>query len=217
MHVREPGRGADARAPAPGGLARAARGNVIPAGASNILVRTGLARELGGFDERLDHLADWDFWIRLAHAAAAGACDEVLVGYVDHSQNRYKYAGDVLAAEFEYLVEKHRAASAAAGVQFDRARFAARGRATRYLRIDRRMAAAAGLPAQRPWRTTASATRPGRRGRAAWRGLQGPVARDTRIRSARSGGCSTSGTRIGSPGSRRSRSRLSPWRDELCA
>ena len=143
VHVRYPGVVARLAAlPPPGSLAqRLLVGNEIPAGASNIVVRTGLARELGGFDERLDHLTDWDFWIRLAHTADAGACDEVLVGYVDHPQNRYKYAGDVVGAEFEYLVEKHRAESDAAGVEFDRARFA-RGRALGYLRIDRRMEAA---------------------------------------------------------------------------
>jgi glycosyltransferase involved in cell wall biosynthesis len=142
VHVRYPGIVARAAAlPPPGNLAqRLLVGNEIPAGASNVLVRTDLVRELGGFDERLDHLTDWDLWIRLAHAASAGACDEVLVGYVDHAQNRYKHAGDVVGAEFDYLVDKHRAASEAAAVEFDRARFA-RGTALGHLRVGRRVAA----------------------------------------------------------------------------
>ena len=151
VHVRYPGVVARVAAlPQPGNLAqRLLVGNEIPAGASNILVRTDLVRELGGFDERLDHLTDWDLWIRLAHTATAGACDDVLVGYVEHTQNRYKHAGDVVGAEFEYLVDKHRAASEAAGVEFvDRARFA-RGTALGFLRVGQADRRRAGLSAQR--------------------------------------------------------------------
>ena len=39
--------------------------NVIPAGASSVLATAASLRGLGGFDESLSHLADWDLWIRL--------------------------------------------------------------------------------------------------------------------------------------------------------
>lgn len=143
VHVQEPGIVTRLLAlPAPGSLApRLLSSNVIPAGASNVVVRTGLIRRLEGFDEELDHLADWDLWIRLAHEASAVACDEVTVGYVEHATNRYKLAGAVVEREFEYLADKHIDSSLAAGVSFDGARLA-RGTAFGYLQAGRRITAA---------------------------------------------------------------------------
>ena len=143
VHVEEPGIVTRLMAlPAPGTLAvQLLSANVIPAGASNVVVRAALVRRLGGFDEKLDHLTDWDMWIRLAHEASAAACDEVTVGYVEHATNRYKVAGAVVDAEFNYLAAKHRQSSMAAGVTFDGARFA-RGSAFGYLQAGRRVTAA---------------------------------------------------------------------------
>ena len=77
VHLREPGEVVRMHAlPQPGELARELLvANVIPAGASNVMVRTPLLAELGGFDEEFDHLADWDLWIRLAREAPAAACE----------------------------------------------------------------------------------------------------------------------------------------------
>lgn len=96
---------------------------VIPAGASNIIARTDLVRSLGGFDERLSQLADWDLWLRLAYAAQAAACPEYLVGWVKHPANMLLTKRQSIFAELEYLAEKHEAASARLGVQFDRIGF----------------------------------------------------------------------------------------------
>lgn len=127
--------------PSPGSLAaRLLRTNVMPAGASNVVARRSLLRRLGGFDERLDHLADWDLWIRLAAAAPAAACDEVTVGYVQHPANRYKTAAPFVDSELEYLEAKHHSATLAVGAEFDAARLA-RGAAFGYLRAGRRVAA----------------------------------------------------------------------------
>jgi peptidoglycan/xylan/chitin deacetylase (PgdA/CDA1 family) len=71
--------------------------NAIPAGASNVVVATGLAREVGGFDPSFGHLADWDLWVRLAAAAPAAACDEPLVGYRLHPQSMRSTAGGAFA------------------------------------------------------------------------------------------------------------------------
>ena len=104
----------------------------------------------------------------------------MLVGYVEHTQNRYKYAGDVVGAEFEYLVDKHRAASKAAGVEFDRARFA-RGTALGFLRVGRRTAAAqVYLRSAVTDRSLGSATRAA--GALLGESFRDRVARDTRSR-----------------------------------
>ncbi len=71
--------------------------NAIPAGASNVVVATDLAREVGGFDPSFGHLADWDLWVRLAAAAPAAACDEPLVGYRLHPQSMRSTAGGAFA------------------------------------------------------------------------------------------------------------------------
>src|SRR5919198_1326209 len=58
--------------------------NVLWGGCSNVLVRADVVRRLGGFDERLFQLTDWDLWIRLSQAGSAAACPEVLVGCIAH-------------------------------------------------------------------------------------------------------------------------------------
>jgi glycosyltransferase involved in cell wall biosynthesis len=128
--------------PSPGSLAaRLLRSNVVPAGASNVVVRRSLLRRIGGFDEQLDHLTDWDLWIRLARAAPAVACDEVTIGYVQHQSNRYKTAAPFVEAELEYLAAKHHSAALAVGSEFDAAHLA-RGAAFGYLQAGRRVTAA---------------------------------------------------------------------------
>ena len=58
--------------------------NVIPGGASAVMARTDLVRELGGFDPTLSNLADYDLWIRLGLASPLGVVDRPLVGYRVH-------------------------------------------------------------------------------------------------------------------------------------
>jgi glycosyltransferase involved in cell wall biosynthesis len=94
--------------------------NVLWGGCSNVLVRADVVRRLGGFDERLFQLTDWDLWIRLSQAGSAAACPEVLVGCIAHRRSMLLTTEDPVFAEFEYLEAKHRAARAAAGVAIDR-------------------------------------------------------------------------------------------------
>ena len=93
--------------------------NPIPAGGSNVLARTSLVRHVGGFDERLFHLADWELWIRLVESGRAVACPEVLVAYLKHPANMLTVPGRDILAEFEYLAAKHHAKAAARGLSFD--------------------------------------------------------------------------------------------------
>jgi glycosyltransferase involved in cell wall biosynthesis len=108
-------------APEPNELAPAllTKRNAIPAGCSNVMVRTDAARRVGGFDENLFHLADWDMWVRLVGAARPVACPEVLVGYLKHSANMLTVRERDIFGEFAYLSAKHEAASRARGLRFD--------------------------------------------------------------------------------------------------
>lgn len=98
---------------------RLLRHNAIPAGCSNVLARTELVRAVGGFDERLFHLADWDLWLRLVEAGRPAASGEVLVAYVKHAENMLTDPDHDVLAELRYLAEKHRSLSDSHGVAFD--------------------------------------------------------------------------------------------------
>jgi glycosyltransferase involved in cell wall biosynthesis len=100
------------------------RWNVIWCGCSNVLARADVVGELGGFDERLVQLADWDLWIRLALAGPAAATSAVLVGYVMHDESMLLTDRREVFPEMDYLVQKHSAAARAYGVEPDQALFA---------------------------------------------------------------------------------------------
>jgi len=80
--------------------------NAIPAGCSNVVARTDLVRSVGGFDERLFQLADWDLWYRLACAARAASTREVLVAYVMHRANMLLTHKPDVSRELDYLATK---------------------------------------------------------------------------------------------------------------
>jgi glycosyltransferase involved in cell wall biosynthesis len=96
------------------------RGNWMPAGASNVVARAELVRDLEGFDEKFRHFADWDLWIRLAAAGRGAACPEALVAYVRHSQNMILTDRRGLVRELRSLAAKHRTAADRYGVRPDR-------------------------------------------------------------------------------------------------
>jgi glycosyltransferase involved in cell wall biosynthesis len=81
--------------------------NLIFAGSSNVLARTELLRRLGGFDESLHHIADWDLWIRLTEAGQPAACPEPLLAYVVHDANMHRTAIDRAMREGRLLRAKH--------------------------------------------------------------------------------------------------------------
>jgi glycosyltransferase involved in cell wall biosynthesis len=117
------------------------RWNVVWGGCSNVVVRTDVVRELGGFDEELMQLGDWDLWIRLALGARAARVDDVLVGLVVHRRSMLLVDRRDVFAEFEHLRAKHRAAAERLGVGPDRVLFA-RWVAAGQVRAGRRGAAA---------------------------------------------------------------------------
>lgn len=63
--------------------------NLMPAGQSNVIVRRDLIRRLGGFDERLSMIADWEMWIRLTAAGVPQPCPGVHVAYVLHGASMH--------------------------------------------------------------------------------------------------------------------------------
>jgi glycosyltransferase involved in cell wall biosynthesis len=117
------------------------RRNVMWGGCSNVVVRTDVVRRLGGFDEQLFQLADWDLWIRLAGDGTAARVEDVLVGCVAHRASMLLTDRRDVFREFEYLVDKHRESATALGVRFDQAGFS-RWVAAGHLRAGRRRAAA---------------------------------------------------------------------------
>lgn len=100
-------------APPSAGLRDALRAaNVVPAGASNVLVRRDLVLEVGLFDHTLHHFADWDLWLRLADAAPAASIPDALVGYVRHASSMQIAEIERAMIELAALDRKHQRAGA---------------------------------------------------------------------------------------------------------
>ena len=83
------------------------RANPVPGGCSNVMARADLVRSVGGFDEALALIADWDLWIRLAERELPAHCDEMLVAYRWHPENMHVVIADALDQEFEHVACKH--------------------------------------------------------------------------------------------------------------
>ena len=94
--------------------------NPMPAGASNVIARAAVVRELGGQDESFSHFAGWDLWIKLALVGTAAVCPEPLLAYVQHPRSMLLSDRESVVTEWERLVEKHRVLAAQRGVEFDR-------------------------------------------------------------------------------------------------
>jgi glycosyltransferase involved in cell wall biosynthesis len=76
--------GVDPPAPPAGRLQDLLKHNSIPGGCSSAMATTESVRAVGGFDERLRVLADWDLWLRLADVRGA-TTQSAAVAYVEHS------------------------------------------------------------------------------------------------------------------------------------
>jgi glycosyltransferase involved in cell wall biosynthesis len=108
--------------PAEGILDLLLPGNAIPAGASNVIARADAVKRVGGFDEALSQLADWDMWLRLTAEGSAAACPEPLVGYVQHSGSMLlNDRSRALVEEFKRVAAKHGHLAADPRRDFDRA------------------------------------------------------------------------------------------------
>ena len=97
--------------------------NVLWGGCSNVVVERDVVRSLGGFDERLFQLADWDLWIRLSQTTVGCAWPEVLVACIEHPRSMLLTTLEDVFIEFEYIERKHRSARKLAGVSLDHRTF----------------------------------------------------------------------------------------------
>src|SRR5262245_28014344 len=106
--------------PSPDDLARALLARcVIPAGASNVVARTSLVRQVGGFDRDFHYLADWDLWIRLAQAGKAAVAPGVLVAYLEQLDGMSPDAPKRAFHELKALEMKYRSLRDQYGVSID--------------------------------------------------------------------------------------------------
>jgi glycosyltransferase involved in cell wall biosynthesis len=117
------------------------RWNEIPAGSSNVLATAAALEAVGGWDERFDHMPDWDLWIRLAAGHTAATIPTVAVAYLTHPGSMLTDS-DGLDLEMDLLAAKHEELSRRTGIRFDRLRFD-RWAALGYRRRGRRLRAAA--------------------------------------------------------------------------
>jgi glycosyltransferase involved in cell wall biosynthesis len=83
-------------------------GTVIPAGASNVIARRDLLLDLGGFDERIFHLPDWDMWLRLLLADPGASHSEPHVAYVQHGAMLSLRHSEALRRDVELIEAKVR-------------------------------------------------------------------------------------------------------------
>jgi glycosyltransferase involved in cell wall biosynthesis len=91
--------------------------DIIPGGGSGVLGRTAFVRDVGGFDERLRHAEDWEFWIRLALRSPVASVDAPLVGYrVWRGSRSHTTWTSGAAAE---IAERYRAEFERRGLRFD--------------------------------------------------------------------------------------------------
>jgi glycosyltransferase involved in cell wall biosynthesis len=86
------------RPPAGDALARSLpRWSLMPGGSSNAIVQRNVFRDVGGWDEGLINLADWDLWAKLAATGSIpAAADAPLVGYRIHPGNASADVGLIL-------------------------------------------------------------------------------------------------------------------------
>jgi glycosyltransferase involved in cell wall biosynthesis len=98
-------------------------GEAIPAGGSNVMVKTELVRKVGGFDEAITHLGDFDLFIRLDPISKAARCDEPLLAYIQQSAGMHLHDLDLVPEDVRHLNRKYEAEYEALGRQFDGEQF----------------------------------------------------------------------------------------------
>jgi glycosyltransferase involved in cell wall biosynthesis len=98
-------------------------GEAIPAGGSNVMVKTELIRQVGGFDEEITHLGDFDCWIRLEPICRPARCDEPLVAYIQQAAGMHLHNLKLVPRDVRHLHRKYRAEYEALGREFDGEQF----------------------------------------------------------------------------------------------
>lgn len=94
------------------------RQNWIPGGGSGVLASRELTRDIGGFDEVLSNIADWDFYIRLGLNAPMAPVFRPELGYYIHTQGM-AHGVQRSAREYRYLDVKYAAERARRGIELN--------------------------------------------------------------------------------------------------
>jgi len=92
--------------------------NSIPGGGSGVLASTRFSRAVGGFDETMSNLADWDFYLRLAQESPVAAVHAPMVGYLVHPGSMAHNISRSVT-EYAYMKGKYAELRLARGVQLD--------------------------------------------------------------------------------------------------
>jgi hypothetical protein len=84
---------------------RLRHGNLMPAGASNVVAKASLLERTGEWDDAFWAM-DWDMWFRMCRAGRGAPIDDVLVGYPEGSrllldERRYREDCRRIAAKHE--------------------------------------------------------------------------------------------------------------------
>ena len=87
-------------------LPRLLRSNAI-SGGSNLVARTRLLKEVGGFDEALSFAADWDLWTRLAQSGRRTSVSEPLLAYIQHDRSWVLGADPAVLGDVRQTSRKH--------------------------------------------------------------------------------------------------------------
>lgn len=82
--------------------------NVV-GGPSGVIARTTFVREVGGFDESLSMLEDWDLWLRLSSAGGFAGVPDLLVAYTLHAGNMHARSTSELVQQLDRIAAKLRA------------------------------------------------------------------------------------------------------------
>jgi glycosyltransferase involved in cell wall biosynthesis len=148
--------------------------NSIPGGASTVMARRQLVVDVGGFDEGLSVLADWDLWVRLALAAPLAPVDGALAAYTIHGGGLSAYLNGA-AAERAIVLDRYGAQRQERGVDVNEPAW------TAYV-ADRNQRAGERLRAARGYVSVARNNRRLRTWFAAFAALVGPSSVATRDR-----------------------------------
>lgn len=90
--------------------------STIPSGGSSVVARVAAVREVGGFDEGLRSLEDWDLWVRLALRSPLAVVARPLVAYrVNPASMAHDRA--TMDASYEILASRYASVREARGVR----------------------------------------------------------------------------------------------------
>ena len=94
------------------------RQNGIPGGGSGVMASRDLTLDIGGFDEALSNIADWDFYIRLGLHAPLAPVFRPHLGYYIHTQGM-AHGVEKSAREYRYLDVKYAAERRRRGIELN--------------------------------------------------------------------------------------------------